>query len=167
MMTEHMKRFLSMLVEGLLAPAIRLARLAAVRHEVEAYTLAFDEADGAGKRGGPPSRNWPSYCSRSRAGRSSARRFRPPRRRSGRWTWTAITALSHWSRRARRSLAPQPTSRRANRNSRIPRAPRRRGRPPGSKKNQTKAAEDTKPGAAEASPEQPQPGVTLLWDANV
>ena len=38
MMTEHMKRFLSMLVEGLLAPAIRLARLAAVRHEVEAYT---------------------------------------------------------------------------------------------------------------------------------
>ena len=35
MMTEHMKRFLSMLVEGLLAPAIRLARLAAVRHEVE------------------------------------------------------------------------------------------------------------------------------------
>ena len=53
MMTEHMKRFLSMLVEGLLAPAIRLARLAAVRHEVEAYTDAFDEAAALESSGVP------------------------------------------------------------------------------------------------------------------
>ena len=53
MMTEHVKRFLSMLVEGLLAPAIRLARLAAVRHEVEAYTEAFDEAAALESSGVP------------------------------------------------------------------------------------------------------------------
>ena len=56
MMTEHVKRFLSMLVEALLGPANRLARLAAVRHEVESYSLAYDEADSLEASGKPAAR---------------------------------------------------------------------------------------------------------------
>src|SRR5512135_886910 len=43
-MTEHVRRFLSMLIEGLLAPALRLVRLAAVRHEIDSYKGALEEA---------------------------------------------------------------------------------------------------------------------------
>ena len=53
MMTEHVKRFLSMLVEALLGQAHRLARLAAVRHEVESYSLAYEEADSLEASGKP------------------------------------------------------------------------------------------------------------------
>ena len=65
MMTEHMKRFLSMLVEGLLAPAIRLARIAAVRHEVESL------------HGWPTMRptRWKAQCaSQAETGQAAARR---------------------------------------------------------------------------------------------
>ena len=86
MMTEHMKRFLSMLVEGLLAPAIRLARLAAVRHEVEGYTEAFDEAASLESSGVPAKQKLAKLLLAELEATSSARRFRPPLRRSGRWT---------------------------------------------------------------------------------
>ena len=117
MMTEHVKRFLSMLVEALLGQAHRLARLAAVRHEVESYSLAYEEADSLEASGKPEL----ARLLRAELEQTIGTALPAAPRRSGRWTWTAITALSHWSRPARRSLAPQPTSRRANRNGRIPR----------------------------------------------
>ena len=43
-MTDYVKRFLNMVVVSFLAHANRLARLVAVRHLVEAYTEAFEEA---------------------------------------------------------------------------------------------------------------------------
>ena len=168
MMTEHMKRFLSMLVEGLLAPAIRLARLAAVRHEVEAYTDAFDEAAALESSGVPAKQKLAKLLLAELEGSiiSTATHGRP--------CAGAGAGRGRQSPPFRTGAAPRggawPLSRPAGERTATagyPAAPRRRGRPPGSKKNQTKAVEDTKPGAAEASPEQPQPGVTLLWDANV
>ena len=54
MMTEHVKRFLSMLVEALLGRAnCDFAPLAAVPHEVESYSLAYDEADSLEASGKP------------------------------------------------------------------------------------------------------------------
>ena len=52
-MTEYVIRFLNMLVAALLAPAHRLARLAAVRHEVEAYSAAYEEAQALEASGKP------------------------------------------------------------------------------------------------------------------
>ena len=163
MMTEHVKRFLSMLVEALLGQAHRLARLAAVRHEVESYSLAYDEADSLEASGKPQLARLlraeleqtigtvlPAAPMPERAlevdGNHRPFALEPPR--------AAEPGPS----------ADQPASEPEEQGTT---PPRRRGRPPGSKKNQTKAVEDTKPGAAKASPEQPQPGVTLLWDANV
>ena len=168
MMTEHMKRFLSMLVEGLLAPAIRLARLAAVRHEVEAYTEAFDEAAALESSGVPAKQKLAKLLLAELEGSiiSTALPAAPLPERALEVDGNHRPFALEPPRAAEPGpSADQPASEPQRQDT--PPPPRRRGRPPGSKKNQTKAAEDTKPGAAEASPEQPQPGVTLLWDANV
>ena len=52
-MTEYVMRFLSMLVARLLAQAERLARLAAVRHEVTQYAAAYEEATALEASGRP------------------------------------------------------------------------------------------------------------------
>ena len=164
MMTEHMKRFLSMLVEGLLGPAIPTGTI--------------------GRRA-PRGRNLLAGLRRGRL--PGSQRCKPQlakllRAELEQTIGTALPAAPMPERALEvdgnhrpfaleppRAAEPGPS---ADQPASEPEEqgttpPRRRGRPPGSKKNQTKAVEDTKPGAAEASPEQPQPGVTLLWDANV
>ena len=51
-MSDYIKRLFNMLIAAILAHANRLARLAAIRHEMEAYAAAYDEAnllEAAGK----------------------------------------------------------------------------------------------------------------------
>ena len=51
-MSDYIKRLFNMLIAAILAHANRLAHLAAIRHEMEAYAAAYDEAnllEAAGK----------------------------------------------------------------------------------------------------------------------
>ena len=84
MMTEHVKRFLSMLVEALLGQATRLARLGrrAPRGRKLLAGLRRGRLAGSQRQAKQNSRN---SCEPSLS-KPSGRRFRPPLRRSGRWT---------------------------------------------------------------------------------
>ena len=152
MMTEHVKRFLSMLVEALLGQAHRLAQLAAVRHEVETYTLAYEEADSLEASGKPQLARLLRAELEQTIGTALPAAPAPERALEvdGNHRPFALEPPPHAAEPG--PSADQPASEPQRQDTP---APRRRGRPPGSKKNGTKAVEDTKPGAAEASRNNP------------
>ena len=138
MMTEHVKRFLSMLVEALLGPARRLAWLGRRAPRVESKSPAYEEADSLEASGKPAKQtarettasgadahHRDGASGRPHAGAGAGGRRQSPPFRAG-----AACAGGAW-----------PLSRPAGERTATTGYPwpRRRGRPPGSKKNRTKA----------------------------
>jgi hypothetical protein len=158
MISEHVKRFLSMLIESLIAPAMRLARLAAVRHEVEAYASAVEEARAL-EQGGNAKLAQHLLSEMDEILNGTSFPAAGPALNGDRRPFAALEAP-----RAAGEPGPSEQQSSSDPEGESP-PPRRRGRRPGSKNRPPEAVENA--GAIETPPEQPQPVGETTWPADV